>query len=82
MYVERGKYFVINRGRQYGKTTTLQALADYLEDDYIVVSIDFQGIGAEELVDAETFVCVGAKHVTEEIICCRYWCKIYMAVIY
>lgn len=24
-YVERGSYFVINRGRQYGKTTTLRA---------------------------------------------------------
>ncbi len=27
LYVDRGKYFVINRGRQYGKTTTLRALA-------------------------------------------------------
>lgn len=26
LYVDRGKYFVINRGRQYGKTTTLAAL--------------------------------------------------------
>ena len=28
-FVDRGKYFVINRGRQYGKTTTLMALAEY-----------------------------------------------------
>ena len=27
MYVDKGKYFIINRGRQYGKTTTLKALA-------------------------------------------------------
>ena len=26
LFVDRGKYFIINRGRQYGKTTTLQAL--------------------------------------------------------
>ena len=26
LLVDRKKYFVINRGRQYGKTTTLQAL--------------------------------------------------------
>ena len=26
LFVDRGKYFVINRGRQYGKTTTLRAL--------------------------------------------------------
>ena len=29
LYVKRGKYFVINRGRQYGKTTTLRALKEY-----------------------------------------------------
>ncbi len=44
LYVDRGKYFVINRGRQYGKTTTLRALEEYLKEDYIVVSMDFQGI--------------------------------------
>ena len=32
-YVDYGSYFVINRGRQYGKTTTLQALAKYLSGD-------------------------------------------------
>ncbi len=41
-YVDNGDYFVINRGRQYGKTTTLKALAKYLEEDYIVFSLDFQ----------------------------------------
>ena len=30
--VDRKKYFVINKGRQYGKTTTLRALAAYLAD--------------------------------------------------
>jgi hypothetical protein len=28
--VERGEYFIINRPRQYGKTTALYRLADYL----------------------------------------------------
>lgn len=41
-YVDRGSYFVINRGRQYGKTTTLRALAEYLRNDYAVISLDFQ----------------------------------------
>ena len=40
--VDAGKYFTINRARQFGKTTTLQALYDYLNDDYFVVSMDFQ----------------------------------------
>lgn len=53
--VDRGKYFVINRGRQYGKTTMLRALADYLEEDYVVISMDFQEIGTEEFQDAFTF---------------------------
>lgn len=47
LYVDRGKYFVINRGRQYGKTTTLRALEEYLKNVYIVVSLDFQGISTE-----------------------------------
>ena len=43
-YIDEGHYFVINRGRQYGKTTTLKALDEYLKDDYIVLSLDFQEI--------------------------------------
>lgn len=54
-FVDRGKYFVINKGRQYGKTTTLRALSEYLKEAYIVVSMDFQSIGSEEFVNAETF---------------------------
>ena len=53
--VDYGSYFVINRGRQYGKTTTLRALEHYLKEDYIVASLDFQGLGTEEFVDAQTF---------------------------
>ena len=40
--VDEGKYFTINRARQYGKTTTLHALAGYLNQEYFVVSMDFQ----------------------------------------
>lgn len=54
-YVERGCYFVINRGRQYGKTTTLAALEDYLKDDYVVLSLDFQQMGTEDFANAPTF---------------------------
>ena len=39
-----GDYFTINRARQYGKTTTLAALTEYLKDDYTVLNIDFQGL--------------------------------------
>lgn len=46
--VDQGDYFTINRARQYGKTTTIQALVKYLEEDYIVISLDFQMIGNED----------------------------------
>ena len=42
--VDDGKYFTINRARQYGKTTTLNALAAYLSSSYDVLSIDFQDV--------------------------------------
>ena len=41
--VEKEKYFIINRPRQYGKTTTLLALENNLKDDYLVISISFEG---------------------------------------
>ena len=40
LYIDQGKYFVINRGRQYGKTTTLTALADFLSDAYAVLPMN------------------------------------------
>lgn len=54
-YVDQGSYFIINKGRQYGKTTTLWALEEYLKDDYLVVSMDFQGITTAEYEDEATF---------------------------
>ncbi len=54
-YVERGNYFVINRGRQFGKTTTLKALADYLTAEYIVVSMDFQMLSTKNFEDEAMF---------------------------
>ena len=55
LFVDRKKYFVINRGRQYGKTTTLRALEEYLKDDYIVLSLDFQEVGTESFADSVIF---------------------------
>ena len=53
--VEMEEYFVINRGRQYGKTTTLAALGRYLTDEYTVISIDLQGIGDTIFESEEDF---------------------------
>lgn len=54
-FVDYGSYFVINRERQYGKTTTLRALEEYLKKEYFVASLDFQELGTEEFADAQTF---------------------------
>ena len=53
--VDRKKYFVINKGRQYGKTTTLRALAEYLAEDYFVFSLDFQEMPDEKFESGDTF---------------------------
>lgn len=54
--VNRGDYFVINRARQYGKTTTLHMLADSLRSEYIVLSLDFQKLSNEQF-NSEAMFC-------------------------
>lgn len=44
--VQRENYFVINRPRQYGKTTTLHTLEEILNSRYKVISLDFEGLGS------------------------------------
>jgi hypothetical protein len=44
--VDKGNYFTINRGRQYGKTTTLSALHRRLNSEYVCARISFEGRGA------------------------------------
>jgi hypothetical protein len=46
--VAKGEYITINRGRQYGKTTTLYHLAQRLSKDYVVFSISFEALGESE----------------------------------
>jgi hypothetical protein len=40
--VDNGAYFTINRARQYGKTTMLTALQEYISEWYTVIYMDFQ----------------------------------------
>lgn len=53
--IDKGQYFCINKGRQYGKTTTIMALEKYLEEDYVVASMDFQGLSTSEFAAEGTF---------------------------
>lgn len=53
--IDSGQYFTINRARQYGKTTTLMALEQYLRKEYYVVFMDFQMFGAGQFKDENIF---------------------------
>ncbi len=53
--VDAGQYFTINRARQYGKTTLLQALGEFLKNDYVVVSLDFQMMSYAKFQTENTF---------------------------
>ncbi len=54
---ERGKYFTLNRPRQYGKTTFLYLLEKELEKkDYLVINLSFEGIGDRVFTREEFFV--------------------------
>ncbi len=55
--IEEEEYFIINRPRQYGKTTTLYLLERLLNEDseYLVISISFEGIGDLIFENEESF---------------------------
>jgi len=60
--VDRGNYFTINRGRQYGKTTTLYLLREMLKHEYLCLKISFEGSGevmfSSEAAFCESFLCM------------------------
>ncbi len=66
-YVDRGKYFVINRGRQYGKTTTLLALAEYLKKDYFVLFMDFQKMSTSVFENEHKFAVSFTNYFVREL---------------
>ena len=63
--IDAGEYFTMNRARQYGKTTTLHALKQYLKDDYIVAKISFEGLGGQFFSDEKLF-CRGFAQIFEK----------------
>ncbi|MDY4078211.1 MAG: ATP-binding protein [Clostridium sp.] len=53
--IEANKYFVINRPRQYGKTTTLASIKKKLSEKYLVISISFEGADTESFLNTKNF---------------------------
>ncbi len=64
---DTGKFFSINKARQYGKTTTLRALAEFLQDSYTVLGLDFQNIESDEFEDGSSFVHALAREINKKI---------------
>lgn len=58
-YIDKGKYFTINRARQYGKTTLMFLLRRYLLEKYIVISISFEA--ADELFVSSCALAAGLQ---------------------
>ena len=53
--VDQEDYFIINRPRQYGKTTTLSLLEQKCKYKYLVISSSFEGIGDDIFNNEENF---------------------------
>ena len=64
--IDAGKYFTINRARQYGKTTTIDALCKALLTEYEVVSLSFEGIGDAGFKTEQSFVKAFARKLKRE----------------
>ncbi|MDM8523468.1 AAA-like domain-containing protein [Desulfococcaceae bacterium HSG8] len=56
--MDKGKYFTINRPRQFGKTTTLSRLENQLNkrEDYLAVSLSFEDIDTDTYQSQERFI--------------------------
>ena len=65
--VDKGEYFIINKARQYGKTTTLKMLRTYLGSSYVILSLDFQSIGAGDFQDEYRFSKVLAEMLLQTV---------------
>ncbi len=51
--VDKGDYFVINRPRQYGKTTIISGLSKRLNNNYLIIRTSFEGTANYMFQDEE-----------------------------
>ena len=67
--IDEEEYFIINRPRQYGKTTTLYMVERLLNknNEYLVISISFEGIG-DLIFEDESRFCKGFLKILERTI--------------
>ena len=65
--IENGDYFCINRGRQYGKTTTLEMISDLFSDDYVIISTSFEGLGDSSFATIDTLAYTFVKRLNYQM---------------
>lgn len=53
--IDNRKYFSINKGRQYGKNTTLDMLQEKLRNEYSIFYISFEGLSEESFQNENAF---------------------------
>jgi hypothetical protein len=73
--IDDGEYFIINRPRQYGKTTTLFTLEDILKEtnEYLVFNLSFEGIGDVVFRDEKPFSQTFLKLLTHDAPQLKSW---------
>lgn len=65
-YIDQGAYFTINRARQYGKTTMINALERSLRGGYVVISISLESAD-DYFASMKVFVNGLAMDIAEEL---------------
>lgn len=65
--IDRGKYFTINRARQYGKTTTFSRLEAVLKNRYTVIRFSLEGVGDDAFRTDEDFVGMFVRKAAQEL---------------
>jgi hypothetical protein len=53
--IDSGKYFTINRARQYGKTTLLDMIWRKMSNRYLVIDTSFEGVGDRAFENESSF---------------------------
>ena len=65
--IEYGDYFTINRPRQYGKTTSLDLLYRRLHQEYVVISLSFEGVSKESYRNDKSFINMLHKQIERKL---------------
>jgi len=67
--IEKGKYFSVNRPRQFGKTTTLTAIANTLRNnnEYICLDTSFEGLGEDAYKTVSVFILTFINQIRKQL---------------